>query len=323
MPLIGYHASHEQFAPSTLLECVRLAEQAGFAAAISSDHLAPWGEAQGHSGFALSWLGAAMQATALPFSVVTTPIGLRYHPLLIAQAGATLAEMFPGRLSMALGSGEALNERAFGMGWPIKSERERRLAEAVEIMRALWRGETVTYDGLITIAEGRVYSLPQAPPKLIVAALTPQTARNGAGWGEGLVTVNQPPEKLRPIIDAYREASGKGELHLQVHLSYAGDERQAEENAAAQWRTNALAGGACAELPTPQMFDAATGHVGVEDLRDSVLISADPARHAASLGEYAEMGVRPAAAAQCRHQPARIHRRLRQRGLAASRSRLN
>ena len=97
MAAIGIHASHEQIAPSALLAAMREAEAAGFERAWSSDHFSPWSERQGESGFAWSWLGAAMQATALPYGVVNAP-GQRYHPAIVAQAAATLAELFPGRL---------------------------------------------------------------------------------------------------------------------------------------------------------------------------------------------------------------------------------
>ena len=113
MTVIGFHCSHEQIAPGTLLRDVQHAEQAGFTAAMSSDHLSPWSERQGESGFAWSFLGAALATTSLPFGVVTAP-GQRYHPAITAQAIATLASMFPGRFWAALGSGEASNERVTG-----------------------------------------------------------------------------------------------------------------------------------------------------------------------------------------------------------------
>lgn len=292
MVQIGYHASHEQFAPSELLALVQHAESAGFQALMSSDHLAPWSERQGHSGFMWSWLGAAMQATRLPFGAVTTPIGLRYHPLLTAQAGATAAELFPGRLALILGTGEALNERAFGSGWPTKEERTARLEEAIDIIRALWRGETITRKGHIAVEEARVHSLPKEPPALFAAALTPETAGRSARWAEGLATINQPIEKLRKIIDAFREGGGEGKpIHLQVHVSYAESEAEAEQNALDQWRSNALSSDVAAELSTPAMFDAAASHLKVEDLASSVLISADMARHRAALEEFASLGV--------------------------------
>src|SRR5918998_2664419 len=109
MPVIGFHASHEQIHPATLLDAVRVAEQVGFTAAMCSDHFAPWSARQGHSGFAWSWLGAALQATGLGFGVVNAP-GQRYHPAIVAQAAATLAEMYPGRFLLALCRGEGSNE---------------------------------------------------------------------------------------------------------------------------------------------------------------------------------------------------------------------
>src|SRR5918998_3143312 len=126
MVLFGFHASHEQVPPGALLAAVRRAEEAGFDAAMSSDHLSPWSARQGQSAFAWSWLGAAMQATSLPFGVVTAP-GQRYHPVVISQAIATLAEMFPGRFWAALGSGEAVNEHVTGDRWPPKDQRDARL----------------------------------------------------------------------------------------------------------------------------------------------------------------------------------------------------
>ncbi len=108
--MIGYHASHEQFAPSELLRLASLAEKGGFSAINCSDHFHPWSKNQGHSGFSFAWLGAAMVNSSLSFGVVCAP-GQRYHPAIVAQAAATLAEMFPQRFWISLGSGEALNER--------------------------------------------------------------------------------------------------------------------------------------------------------------------------------------------------------------------
>jgi coenzyme F420-dependent glucose-6-phosphate dehydrogenase len=113
MARIGFHASHEQFPPSELLALVQAAENAGFDCAMSSDHFRPWASAQGHSGLAWSWLGAALQGTSLPHGVISAP-GYRYHPAIIAQGAATLSEMFPGRFWLALGSGQRLNEDIAG-----------------------------------------------------------------------------------------------------------------------------------------------------------------------------------------------------------------
>src|ERR671917_78062 len=147
MAAVGIHASHEQIAPSALLVAMEEAEAAGFRRAWSSDHFSPWSGRQGQSGFAWSWLGAALQATSLPFGVVNAP-GQRYHPAIIAQAIGTLGSMYPGRFWAALGTGEASNEHITGDRWPRKEVRNRRLEESVQVMRALLRGEEVSHDGL-------------------------------------------------------------------------------------------------------------------------------------------------------------------------------
>src|SRR6195952_2006965 len=152
MARIGFHASHEQFPPSELLSLVQHAEAAGFSCAMSSDHFKPWGPDQGQSGYAWAWLGAAMQAPKLPFGVISTP-GYRYHPAILAQAGATLSEMYPDRVWMALGSGQRLNEQVTGLDWPNKAERNARLKECAEIIRALLDGERITHRGLITVID--------------------------------------------------------------------------------------------------------------------------------------------------------------------------
>ena len=140
MAIISYHASHEQFKPSELLAWAVLAEKAGFDGINSSDHFFPWSERQGESGFSFAWLGAAMQATSLPFGLVCAP-GPRYHPAILAQAAATLSEMFPDRFWMALGSGEALNENITGAPWPDKETRNRRLYESADVIKKLLNGD--------------------------------------------------------------------------------------------------------------------------------------------------------------------------------------
>jgi coenzyme F420-dependent glucose-6-phosphate dehydrogenase len=291
MVLYAYHASHEQFPPSALVRYARLAEEAGFTAVSSSEHLQPWSARQGQSGFAWAWLGAAMQATALPFSVVCAP-GPRYHPVILAQAAATLAELFPGRFQMALGSGEALNERVTGEPWPPKPERHARLRECVDIMRALWAGETVTHEGRVRVEGGRLYTRPAVPPRLFGAAVTAETARWVGGWADGLLTVGGAPEGVRQRLDAFAEGGGAGKpVILQVALAYARDEAEARRGAYEQWRTNVFPSDVLAELWTPAQFEAVARYVRAEDLEASVRISADPQRHLAWLQQDAALGV--------------------------------
>jgi probable non-F420 flavinoid oxidoreductase len=290
MPKIGIHASHEQIGPAALLEAVRLAEAAGFAAAMSSDHFAPWSHRQGQSGFAWSWLGAALQATSLPFGVVNAP-GQRYHPAIIAQAAATLTCMFPGRFWVALGSGEASNEHITGEPWPRKALRDRRLEECVAVMRALLAGETVSHDGLVTVDRARLWTIPEAPPPLLGAAVSVETARRIGGWADGLITVNQDRDHLRRMVAAFREGGGEGKkLALQAHVSWAASDAEALEIAYEQWRSNVFAPPVCWDLELPEHFDAAARFVRPDDMHGSVLIGADAARFVDAIGAWSDLG---------------------------------
>jgi probable non-F420 flavinoid oxidoreductase len=257
---------------------------------MSSDHFSPWSERQGESGFAWSFLGAALEATALPFGVVNAP-GQRYHPAIVAQAAATLAEMFPGRLWVALGSGEASNEHITGERWPRKATRNARLRECVDVIRALFAGEVVDHDGLVRVDRARLWTLPSEPPKLVGAAVSAETARWCGEWADALVTINQPRETLERVIGAFREGGGEGRpVYLQVHLSWAETEDEALRVAHDQWRTNVFAPPLCWDLQTVEQFDLAAAHVRPEDVRQSVLVSADLARHREWLRELAELG---------------------------------
>ncbi|MBM0127492.1 TIGR03885 family FMN-dependent LLM class oxidoreductase [Pimelobacter simplex] len=288
---VGYHASHEQFPPSRLLDVAGRAEQAGFAALLSSDHLAPWSVRQGESGLAWSWLGAALATTSLPAGVVTAP-GDRYHPVVVAQAIATLTEMFPGRLVPALGSGQALNEHVTGRPWPPKEVRNRRLAECADIVRRLLAGEEVTHDGLVTVRDARVWSLPASPPPLFAAALSPATAGTVASWADGLITVNAPDAELAAVIEAFRAGGGEGKpVHVQAHLSWAPSQAEAEAQALDQWRANALPPILNEELVLPDQVDAASAHVPIDLLRSSVWIQTDPDWYVERLASYARQGV--------------------------------
>ena len=290
MTVIGFHASHEQIHPSALLSAVQRAEQAGFTAAMCSDHFAPWSERQGQSAFAWAWLGAALQSTGLPFGVVNAP-GQRYHPAIIAQAAATLAAMYEGRFWVALGSGEAANEHITGDGWPRKDVRNERLLESVRIIRALLAGEEVSADGLVRVDRARLWTRPETPPLLLAAAVSAETAGWAADWADGLATIAQPAPTLRRVIGSYRDAGGTGPVALQVHLSYAGSADEALSIAHDQWRTNVFSPPLCWDLDTPEAFDEAAKHVPPAAMRDSVLISPDPGQHADWLASLIELGV--------------------------------
>jgi probable non-F420 flavinoid oxidoreductase len=290
MTVFGFHASHEQVHPSELLAAVQEAESAGFTAAMCSDHFAPWLPEQGHSAFAWSWLGAALQATRLPFGVVTAP-GQRYHPAVLAQAIGTLGAMFPGRFWAALGSGEHLNEHITGDEWPTKDARNERLRESATAMRALLAGETVSADeGGIRMHEAKLWTKPGVVPPLLAAAVSAETAGWAAAWAEGLITVGHDPGTARQVIEAYRDAGGEGTIALQVHVSYASTDQAARELANRQWRSGAVSPPRSWNLPLPEDFAEETSKVTPDDADAFVMCSASTARHADHLAALAETG---------------------------------
>jgi probable non-F420 flavinoid oxidoreductase len=287
---IGFHASHEQYPPSELLRLVALAERAGFSAAMCSDHFAPFSARQGHSGFAWSWLGAALATTGLSFGTVSAP-GYRYHPAVLAQGAATLAEMFPGRFWLALGSGEYINEQITGDAWPPLAARRERLRACAGAIKALLRGETVSLDGPVRVRDAKLWSRPATPPLVVGAAVSPESAARVASWADALVTVNQPEEVLRAVVRAFRENGGEGKpMYLQVHVAWAPDERAALAAAYDQWRANVFAGPVIWDAPTPEHLDAAARFVREDDVRQSVRVSSDLGQHVAWIARDRELG---------------------------------
>jgi G6PDH family F420-dependent oxidoreductase len=199
--------------------------------------------------------------------------------------------MYPGRLWVALGTGEASNEHITGGRWPSKAERNARLQECVEVIRALLAGEVVDHHGRVVVDRARLWTLPPEPPPLIGPAISVETAAWVGQWADGLVTVNQPREKLERVIAAFRENGGEGKrLAVQVHLSIAEDEATALEIAHDQWRTNVFPPPLCWDLETVEQFDTASLHVRPEDVRGSVLVSSEPTRHVELIRELAALG---------------------------------
>jgi probable non-F420 flavinoid oxidoreductase len=288
--VVGWHASHEQIPGSRLLEAACRADSCGFDAAMCSDHVAPWSERQGQSGFAWSWLGAAMARTSFGFGVVNAP-GQRYHPVVVAQAAATLAEMFPNRLWVALGTGEALNEHVTGDVWPDKQARNRRLLECVDVIRALLAGDEVSHHGAITVDRARLWTLPARPPDLVGAAVSPQTAALAGSWADGLITLNQDRDVLRRVLDAFRDGGGDGKpTFLQAHVCFDPDPDEALRIAHDQWRTNVFEPPMCWDLAMVEEFDAAARDVGPGEVAERVIVASSGQELLERLADLVEVG---------------------------------
>jgi probable non-F420 flavinoid oxidoreductase len=291
MSAIIYHASHEQFSPSHLLKLVQLAEQAGFDAIHSSDHFHPWSVRQGHSGFSFSWIGAAMQATSLPFSMVCAP-GQRYHPAIVAQAIATLAEMFPDRFEVELGSGEALNEIITGDRWPAKEIRNQRLLESFTVIKKLLTGQEVSFEGLIKVEQAQIYSLPDTPPLLFCAALSKQTAEWAGTWSDGLITTAGGVAETADKINAFRNNGGQHKpVRVQYAFSFAASKNEALAAAFDQWRTILIDAEKLATLYKPEQFDKATADCQIEDLKGKIPLVTSIHELQKNIEPYIQMGV--------------------------------
>ena len=286
---IGYHASHEQHPPRALLEYAQQAEAVGFEAGMCSDHFMPWSTRQASSGLSWSWLGAALEATELSYGTVAAP-GDRYHPAIVAQAIATLGQMYPGRFWVALASGEQLNEHITGATWPDKAERNARLRECVDVIRRLLRGEEVSHSGLVEVQRARLYILPGQPVPLFGAALTTETAEWAGEWADGLITAAASPEDAAPIIEHFRRGGGAGKpVAVQAVVSWAESDEAALDAAYDQWRQAALPPDDLANLGTPEVFDAAVAEVPREQIAELIPSFADPAEHVRLLWRYAEL----------------------------------
>ena len=289
MTLFGYTMMCEQAGPKQLVRDVVLAEEAGFDFAVISDHYFPWLETQGHSPYAWSVLGAAAQATTrIPLmTYVTCPIR-RYHPAVVAQKAATMQLLSDGRFTMGLGAGENLNEHVVGGGWPIAAVRHEMLEEAVNIIRALWTGNAVTYRGKhFEVEAARIWDLPEVAPPIGIAVSGPSSCRLAGRHADAMIAV-QPDIALGDMFDG---SGGAGKPRIgQIALAYDPDERVAVLRAMDQfrwftggWRVNA-------ELPLPASFDQASKTVTEHDVTAQMPCGPDLARHVAGIRQFERAG---------------------------------
>ena len=288
MPELGYSLSCEEHPPNDLVRYARTAEDAGFSYAFISDHFHPWIDAQGNSPFVWSVIGGIAQATErLRLGTgVTCPL-IRIHPAIVAQAAATSAAMMPGRFFLGVGTGENLNEHVLGDKWPAPDERLEMLEEAVEVIRLLWQGGYQTHRGKhYTVEQARLYTLPDEPPEISVAAAQPNAAELAGRIGDGFVSV-APDEEL---VERFDRAGGNGKPRY-GHLTgcWAASEDEAKRTAHENWPNAALEGPLSQELATPSDFEAAAGMVDPEDL-ETLPLGPDPDRWLEAIGEFGDAG---------------------------------
>ncbi|MGR0321032.1 TIGR03557 family F420-dependent LLM class oxidoreductase [Agromyces sp. ZXT2-3] len=284
----GYKLAAEGFDPKELVRQARLAEEAGFDFVEISDHFHPWLDAQGHSPFAWSVLGAIAASTdRVGLATGVTCPTVRYHPAIIAQAAATTSLLSDGRFTLGLGAGERLNEHVVGAGYPAVGERQAMLREAIEIIRLLWSGGYHSYDGrYLALEDARVFDLPDELPLIAVAAGGPDAAELAAELGDAMFGTD--PDAS--LIEAYRSAGGSGPRYGEVGVSWAPDADAAATAAHALSRWSLLGWKVMSELPNPANFEAASEYVRVEDVREQVPCGPDVAAHAEAVRAYEQAG---------------------------------
>jgi coenzyme F420-dependent glucose-6-phosphate dehydrogenase len=290
-----YTCAHEQFPPGDLLRQAVTAERAGFDGIACSDHLQPWWE-DGESAHAWVWLGAVGQATEhAMLGTAVTPPGPRYHPVVIAQAWATLETMFPGRPFLGIGSGESLNESPLGAEWPSPAGQVERMDEALEIITALLDGERVDHEGAHFRTDGAVlHTRSERRPPIYVSAFGPRAAGVAARRGDGLWTLAD-PEMAPDLIDAYRSAAedaGRepGEIVLQLQFSWADDDDAALEGARV-WKGAQPDEFYTEDWHDPKaMYEHGEKQVSDDELREALIISSDPEHHVERIREAEQLG---------------------------------
>jgi G6PDH family F420-dependent oxidoreductase len=289
MVRFGYKLMSEEHGPGTLVENAVRAEAAGFDFLSISDHFHPWLEAQGHSPFAWSVLGAIAYATSRIgiATGLTCPI-IRYHPAIIAQAAATIAIMSGNRFTLAVGAGERLNEHVTGARWPSVVERHEMLGEAIDICRMLWKGGVHTHVGRhFVIDHARLYDRPDRPIPIIVGVSGPHSVALAAEKGDGIMTT-EPEAQL--VEDFRSRAADDAPCYAEAVLAYAATEQRGLEVAHERFRFSGLGWAVNAELPFPDGFEAATRSVSPADLRDAFPAGPDVEKHLREVRKFIDAG---------------------------------
>lgn len=288
MPTFAWKAGPEQYPPNELLDYGVAAERAGFDAIEASDHFNPWSE-DGQACFTWTWFGAlAVKTSTVRIGPgVTCPI-LRYHPTVIAQAAATVDAMTNGRAFLCVGTGEALNEYAATGYWPDYTERQARLAEAIQIIRRLWSGEELTFDGMYyQTRKARLFTPPAHPIPLYISTMVPESAAFAGQHGDGLITVGgQKPELYQKLITNFEQAAkqaGKDPKKMprliELNVAYTSDEQAAIEAQKKYWAGSFVPALFDRKIYTPKESAKNGKVVGSDTIKQSVLISANADDH--------------------------------------------
>jgi len=286
---IGYFLSCEEYTPADLLRQARAAEEAGFSGLWISDHYHPWNDEQGQSAFVWSVIGALSQVTErIPVTTAVTCPTIRIHPAVIAQAAATSAAMLPGRFNLGVGSGEALNEHILADHWPSADVRLEMLEEAIEIIRELWTGKQVEHYGRHYVVENaRIYTLPPAPPPVLVSGFGPKSVDLAASVGDGYAVVGPAGD----LIQRYRSQGGEGPVQAGTKVCWGPDEAECRRTAHRLWPNEGMSGELAQVLPNPAHFEQAAELVTEDMVAESVVCGPDLDRHVAMLQEMADAGV--------------------------------
>jgi coenzyme F420-dependent glucose-6-phosphate dehydrogenase len=299
---IGYKASAEQFGPRELVEFGVRAEEVGLDSAVVSDHFLPWRHEGGHAPFALSWLAAVGERTSrimLGTSVLTPTF--RYNPAVLAQEFATLGLLYPGRVMLGVGTGEALNEIAVsGREWPEFKERFARLREAVRLMRALWTGEDVSFEGeYYTTVGATIYDKPAQPVPVYVAAGGPVVAKYAGRSGDGFICTSGKgmelyTEKLLPAVAEGAAAAEKDpaavDRMIEVKMSYDRDPDVALENCRF-WAPLSLTAEQKHSVGSAVEMERLADELPIEQVAKRWIVASDPDEAVAQIKPYVDAGL--------------------------------
>jgi coenzyme F420-dependent glucose-6-phosphate dehydrogenase len=300
---IGYKASAEQFAPRELVELGVAAEEAGMESAFVSDHFQPWRHEGGHAPFAIAWMTAVGERTrsiVLGTSVLTPTF--RYNPAVVAQAFATMGCLYPGRVILGVGSGEALNELATGGvtgDWPDFKERFARLRESVRLMRELWGGERTTFEGdFYRTDDATLYDVPEGGVPVYVAAGGPTMAKYAGRAGDGFICTSGKgmdlyTDKLLPAVAEGRSLSTDParpiERMIEIKVSYERAHETALENCRF-WAPLSLTTEQKHSIGDPQEMERAADELPIEQVAQRWIVGSEPAQIVEQVRPYVQAG---------------------------------